>query len=402
MTSRVAATGLYGVAPQSLLGNGHPAKAGAGCSTSLVSGTGSNTPRRADPGLRAVAERFGVTTTSAPHAREAVGRGFLFALLLLLLPETLLHTDTFLYRYRSVFAAGRAMDKLRYVEAHVPGLLILGNSRIDNGLDPIVIADRLGVAGHEGIFNLALPGSDTRTLYGLLERLDRNALLGPGRIAAVLIGLDEDYLQAADGLGYEVFFADRATMFAHGEYVDLARSLVRLWGYADNLKELRDPARLERFLRASRESIEPTGGGAAEFKGYRAGFRGLQDAGQASMQEAGSRRPPDIARVAYLQRSMDLLHARGVGVAFVHPPLLNRDVLYLTPHDPAAPPYIQLEQRLRAQRAVIIGPRRDGVRSPAEFVNAGHLNDVGARRFSAEVADGLAQAWPDLATRLSR
>ena len=42
----------------------------------------------------------------------------------------------------------------------------------------------------------------------------------------------------ADALGYEVFFADRATMLEKGEYRDLARSLVRLWGFTDNLKEM--------------------------------------------------------------------------------------------------------------------------------------------------------------------
>jgi len=69
------------------------------------------------------------------------GLGAAFALFLLLVPEAMLHTDGFFYRYRAVFAAGRAMDKLRYVEATVPTLLIVGNSRVDNGFDPGAIAD---------------------------------------------------------------------------------------------------------------------------------------------------------------------------------------------------------------------------------------------------------------------
>ena len=48
------------------------------------------------------------------------GLGVAFALLLLLVPEAMLHTDGFFYRYRAIFAAGRAMDKLHYVESIVP------------------------------------------------------------------------------------------------------------------------------------------------------------------------------------------------------------------------------------------------------------------------------------------
>jgi hypothetical protein len=330
------------------------------------------------------------------------GLGAAFALLLLLVPEALLHTDGFFYRYRAVFATGRAMDKLRHIEAIVPTLLIVGNSRVDNGFDPGAIADRLGAENHGRMFNFGLPGSDTRTLFGLLTRLDRKGLLGPSRIEAVVIGLDEGYLQPADALGYEVFFADRATMLEKGEYRDLARSLVRLWGYSDNLKELREPAKLERFIQASRDSVEPIGGGAAQFAGYRAGFGALQDAAQIGLQEAGSKNPPDPARIDYLNRSIDLLRARGVRVAIVYPPLLNRDVLYLTPEDAAATPYLDVAGQLRARGVPLIG-LEPGIRhNPAEFINAGHLNDRGAKRFSGLLAVQLEALWPDLRAKLSR
>lgn len=208
------------------------------------------------------------------------GLGVAFAVLLLLAAEAVLHTDAFVLRYRAAFAPGRAMDKLRYVESNAPTLLIVGNSRVDNGFDPGAMATRLGADNPGWIFNFGIPGSDTRTLFGLLTRLDRQRMLGSSKIEAVVIGLDEGYLRPADALGYEVFFADRATMLAMGEYRDLVRSLVRLWGFSDNLKELREPATLERFIAASRGSVEPIGGGAAQFAGYRAGFGGLQDAAQ--------------------------------------------------------------------------------------------------------------------------
>jgi hypothetical protein len=330
------------------------------------------------------------------------GLGAAFALLLLLGAEAMLHTDAFLLRYRAVFAAGRAMDKLRHVESNAPTLLIVGNSRVDNGFDPAAIASRLGADRADRIFNLGLPGSDSRTLFGLMRRLDRQRLLGPSEIEAVVIGLDEGYLQPADALGYEVFFADRDAMLVEGEYRDLVRSFVRLCGFSDNLKELREPARLERFIRASRASVEPVGGGAAQFAGYRAGFGGAQDAAQIGIQEAGSKQPPDPVRVDYLNHSLDLLQARGVRVAIVYPPLLNRDVLYLTVDDSAAKPYLEIVRQLHVRGVPLIALEPGARRNPAEFINAGHLNDRGAKRFSALLAEQLAGLWPDLAGKLAR
>lgn len=322
--------------------------------------------------------------------------------MILLAAEAVLHTDAFCYRYRAVFAAGRAMDKLRYVESNPPTLLIVGNSRVDNGFDPDAIAARLGGDNRGRMFNFGLPGSDTRTLFGLLTRLDRRRLLGPSGIEAVVIGLDEGYLQPADALGYEVFFADRGAMLEKGEYRDLLRSLVRLWGFSDNLKELREPAKLERFIQASRGAVEPIGGAAAQFAGYRAGFGGLQDAAQTDVQEAGSRKPPDPARIDYLNRSLDLLQARAVRIAIVYPPLLNRDVLYLAAGDAAARPYLEVAQQLRARGVPLISLEPGDWRNPVEFINAGHLNDRGAKRFSGLLAVELQALWPDLPEKLCR
>ena len=332
---------------------------------------------------------------------DCPGLGVAFALLLLLGAEAVLHTDAFYYRYRAVFAAGRAMDKLRFVESNAPSLLIVGNSRVDNGFDPGVIAKQLGADNRGRIFNFGLPGSDARTLFGLLARLDREQLLGPSRIAAVVIGLDEGYLQPPDALGYEMF-ADRAAMRNRGEYRDLLRSLVRLWSFSDNLKELREPAKLERFVAASRGSVEPIGGGAAEFAGYRAGFGGLQDTAQIGMQEAASRKPPDPVRIDYLFRCLELLQARGVRVAIVYPPLLERDVLYLAADDPEAWPYLAVAKQLRARGVPLIALEPGIRRDPVEFINAGHLNDRGAKRFSALLALQLSALWPDLPGMLAR
>ena len=320
--------------------------------------------------------------------------GFAFALLLLGLAEAYLHTDDFLHRYRSVFAVGRAMDKVRYVEAHPPNTLIVGNSRVDNAFDPATLQANWPGMSPGDVFNLGMPGADARTLYGVLVRLADKGLLGNGRITRVVIGLDESFLQAGDLLGYGVFFADRTALLDQGEYLDLLRSMARLWGYSDNLKELREPARLQRFAYASWQDLEPVGGGAGAHLGYRAGFGELQDAAQAATQEAGSKEPPDARLLAYFGRCLDLLAAKGVSVAVVFPPLLNREVLYVSSGDPAALPYKDLAGQLKERGIPLITLDSGGIRRPDEFVNAGHLNDRGAQRFSRLLADQLAHLWP--------
>ena len=316
-----------------------------------------------------------------------------FAVLVLGAVEAWLHTDAFAYRYRSVFAVGRAVDKLRYVETHVPALLLVGNSRVDNAFDPVTLQKHLPGIPPQQAFNLGMPGADARVFYGVFTRFADKGLLGPERIGRVVLGLDEGFLQSGDTLGYEVYFASRAGMWHEGEYLDLLRSWVRLWGYAENLKELREPAKLERFLVATAREFEPVGGAAREHLGYRAGFGGLQEAGQAMVQEAGSRRAPDPRLLRYFWRLLDLLESKGVEVAVAFPPLLNRDVLYLTPADPSAAPYQEVAKQLAARGIPMIALDPGGLRSPDEFVNAGHLNDRGAQRFSRMLAERLQKTW---------
>lgn len=319
------------------------------------------------------------------------GAGIAVAIVLLLGAEALLHSDTVLHRFRAVFAAGRAMDKLLHVERDPPRLLLLGNSRVDNGFDPVTVVEHAGGRSGPSGFNLGLPGANASVLHGIVRRLDSARLLGPGAIEQVVIGLDEGLVQADDSLGYLVFFGDRERMLAHGDYANLARSILRGWGYAGNLKQLREPAKLEQLVRAVLGPVEPVGGGAARRQGYRPGFgAAAQDADQVMRQEAGSTAPPDRIAAADLLAMLDLLRQRGVRASVVFPPLLTRQVLYLDEAHPAAAPYLKIRSELAARDvpmlALAAGERRD----PAEFVNAGHLNDRGAQRFSAMLGRALA------------
>lgn len=326
---------------------------------------------------------------SASHQRprsldlRRPGAGLLVALLLLGAVECWLHTDSFLLKFRSVFAAGRAMDKVVYVKHHRPELLILGNSRADNGFDPRTVLANVEPELERGAFNLGLPGADMRVLSGIVERLDHAAVFGEGGIRIVLLILDESLLQTIDTLGQDAFFASAGRLWAEGQFHDAFRATLRLYGYADNLRQLREPAVLQRFIAALHTDVDPVGGSAAEHLGYRAGVGALQDDAAALQQEAGSKAPPSDINVRQLWRMLDVLASRGVRVVVVHPPLLNREVLFLTPERPEAEPYLTisktLEQRGVAQIALDPGARRN----PKAFVNAGHLNDVGAQKYSA-------------------
>ncbi|MBV2262680.1 MAG: hypothetical protein KUL79_03865 [Thauera sp.] len=325
------------------------------------------------------------------------GLGLIVAVALLVGAEALLHSDLFMYRLRAVFAVGRAFDKVLHVERETPHLLVLGNSRVDNGIDPRTLARALPSA--PSAFNLGLPGAGASALLGIVQRLDKQGLLGPQRIETVLIGLDESLLQDGDALGYEVFFA-RPELAEDGLRAFL-RARIRLWGYADNLKQLREPAKFVQFLHALCGPLEPTGGAAAQRQGYRPGFGDQQDAGQVVRQEAGSTAAPSAAQVGDLFALVDLLQTRGARVAVIFPPLLNRKVLYLEPGHLAAAPYLAVRRALEERDVALfaLGPGQH--MEPAEFVNAGHLNDHGAQRFSAALGAALAGSSTDAVKRVT-
>jgi hypothetical protein len=75
-----------------------------------------------------------VNTRSDASCRHSLG--LLIGALLFCAVERWLQSNDFLFRFRSVFAAGRAAGKVLYVEANRSEMLILGNGRVDNGLVP--------------------------------------------------------------------------------------------------------------------------------------------------------------------------------------------------------------------------------------------------------------------------
>jgi hypothetical protein len=315
-----------------------------------------------------------------------LGKSFWVAALIILCVELALHSESIIHHYRSVFAVGRAIDKLHYVEQHPPHVLFMGNSRIDNGIDPRAISHALGRPASYS-FNLGLPGANLLNYHGIVERLNAQRLLSVQRIHTVVLGLDESALQEDNSLGYVGFLAHRTTLWESGRYQDWLGCYLRLWSYSANLRQLREPDKTLRFIEASIRSIDPVGGAAETHLGYRAGFGATQNDAQVVRQENAAQQPPSPDVEKFLWLTIDLLQSRGVRVFVTIPPLRDRPSAFLDP-SPAAAPYRALLVRLQQRGVVMLSTPADY--APSEFVNAGHLNDRGAQRFSAELGRQLA------------
>lgn len=313
-----------------------------------------------------------------------VGKAFWFAVLIVACVELALHSDAVLQRYRSIFAVGRAFDKLADVERQPPRVLIVGNSRADNGIDPRAIGDAAGrPAAH--YYNLGLPGANVVTYHGEIKRLDARGLFGRQKIDTVVLALDESALQDEQSLGYVAFLAERSALWRAERYRDWLGSHVHLWSYNANLRQLREPDKLSRFVEASFSDVEAMGGSTAIHLGYRAGF-GTRNTAQALAQERAARLPPAAYAEPFLWDMVDLLQRRGVRVLVTVPPLRDRvSAFYSLGRE--ADPYRAVLARIR-QRGIAVLPEPVGYRH-YEFIDAGHLNDIGARRYSQELGRHL-------------
>lgn len=336
-------------------------------------------------------------TTEPPRRRSpwAVrsGLGLLTAVLLLALVEGALHQDAVIANYAAVFGAGRAMEKLRYLESAPPELLLLGNSRMDNGFDPRQIAPALGLASQR-VFNLGIPGANMMVLQGVLARLDAAGMLGPDAISKVVLELDENEFINDDSLNLGVFLADRGALFEERDFAQLFAGWLRLWGYSANIKGLREPGTLQKFLLASVGDLPPWGGPARDNLGYRPGVRAkFQTVEQLRRQQASISVPPSDAQVRYLWRALDLLAARRVQVAVVYPPLLDRKVSFLPGVGEPDSAHRQIAQAIDARGIPQLAISADGPERVEDFANAGHLNAEGGRRYSQMLGRELFALW---------
>lgn len=317
--------------------------------------------------------------------------GAIFAVLLILMCELCLHTDSFLLKYRSVFAAGRLMDKLDALSELPIDVLLLGNSRIDNGFDPFILKEMTGL----NTFNLGVPGANAEVLYGIVSRLDKQGEFDREKINTVLLGLDESIFQPGDSLGYSVFVANRNSLLQCYQFKELFYTYFRLLGYGGQLKELREPEKLIRFVKATYQEIEPMGGSARKNHGFRPGERGkFQNDQQLLLQEAGAQNLPNEQAESYFWKLVKMLKGKNIEVAVFFPPLLNRDVLFLDTDKKNAKPYIEIKNKMLSMGLPILNIANQEVRVASEFANSGHLNKQGATRFSKIMGEEFLTLWP--------
>ena len=306
--------------------------------------------------------------------------GVLIAALLLAGVEAVLHSDAFLYRYRSVFAAGRAMDKVLALEAQPATVLAIGNSRVDNGIAPAVLRRETGLEA----FNLGLPGAEACNLEGVVARLEAHGVFGPGRTEQVLIGLDDGYFQRVGGLGYEVWFDDRARLLDQGRHRDWLRSVVRLWGFADSLRTLQEPAKLIRAVEASFREVESWGGNARHTAGFRAADEvANQDAAQIDAQNSASRRPPDPEVLECFWATTERLQAANVAVKVFFTPSLRSANAFDGDAGGPDSPYGRMKADFTARGIDVLEFDVRPIIAAQFFANPGHLNREGATRFTA-------------------
>jgi hypothetical protein len=132
------------------------------------------------------------------------GLGMVIAVVMLVGVEALLHSDSFMYRLRAVFAVGRASRRCCTSSATLRG----GSSSATAGSITASILAPWHAQCRQGRASSiwACPEPALRPCSASLGVSMKEALLGPERIGNVLIGLDESLLQGGDALGYEVFF----------------------------------------------------------------------------------------------------------------------------------------------------------------------------------------------------
>lgn len=321
------------------------------------------------------------------------GKGVLTALLILLGLELYLHNEDFLHRYRSVFATGRAADKINYTINRKPQLIFVGNSRVDNAVNPKILIDALRLDS-QSAFNLGIPGVNTLVLSGIAGKLVDRQLPGNRPPVIVLLGLDETLFTLADQLNYSVFFADRWQLLLDGNFKLLGSSVLRTWGYSNNLKGLREPGRLRDFFKATLTDQEPWGGPLKNNLGFRAKEGVLSE--QEAARIPGENPIPhlDPVTIDYFYRFIASLQKEGVTIAVFYPPLYGRKTAFEQAGNYSE--YQKILQFLEKRNVTVIKNKGEVDFKREDFLNAGHLNKYGAEKYTLFLADSIQRLWPGI------
>jgi len=329
----------------------------------------------------------------ASNNHRISGKGLIIACLILFGCEIYLHYDGFLHRYRSVFAVGRAADKIDYVIENRPRLVLVGNSRVDNAIDPALLTEYLDLK-RDNAFNLGVPGVNTIALSGITDLLLASAYYSDSEDVFVLLGLDESLFTLKDELNYSVFFANRWKLLKYSEFRLFISTVFRLWGFSDNLKGLREPGRFQDFLQATLSDRESWGGPISQNLGFRAQNGELSAKDSAGSIAVYPTAALDPVATDFFYNLIDSLLEKQVNIAVFFAPLFGRESLF--EKRSGNDQYQAVINFLRDRQVAILSTTMGLDFTHKDFLDAGHLNVIGAKKFTASLAESIFAIWPDL------
>jgi len=320
-------------------------------------------------------------------------KGILVATLLLILVEFAFHQDEIVQKYRSVFAAGRLMDKIDYINNYKPKLIVAGNSRIDNGIDPMT-AKNLISSDSVDIFNLGIPGSNMRVIQGVTNYITANNNPLNSVSDHILIGLDPGLFILEEQLGYSIFFGDRKEMWNQQDFHWLLASIFRLWGFSPNLKGLREPDKLQKFIKASFSQVEAWGGDVTTNKGFRAEEGILSVKEQHNTEDFKNTMVLDNRAINYFMKIINDLKNQDIEVAIFYP-LVYKNGKVIPVSELFEPDDLQLiTDFLKKKNIRFISDIETDDFTFNDFFNPGHFNSKGAEKFTRKLITRLMNEWP--------
>lgn len=315
-------------------------------------------------------------------SRYRAGKGLLVAAALLLALEICLHMTPWMQRYRAVFASGRLIDKLMYVSEVSPQLIVIGNSRIDNGIDPTVIAAELSIARQE-VFNLGIPGANTRVIQGATHwLLERNSLSN----SHVLLGLDPSLFSLNEELGYSVFVLDKSQAWQLGDYAAWRDSWFRLWGFANNLKGLREPQKMIQWFQASTGELAAWGGELNTNQGFRAKQGVLSEAQQQAVSSELATTPLDVTAYQYFISAIKEWRDHDVAISVFFPVVFANGEVISVQQGFTEFDFKRLKTDLSRLGVRFLNSPKAASYGAEDFFNPGHLNVTGAEKYSQWLA----------------
>ena len=342
-----------------------------------------------------VDSRSAATATSRPFAGSVRTRLFLAAAILLFL---LLALNILIHRTARTSLRHQMLTRLESIPADTD-CIFLGNSLVEAGCDvPAFLEAWPDSTGAPKAVNLALGATSPVEHYLILKK----AFEKPLKVKYLIYGFFDDQLNAAadgnwsDLVGNRAFSyyfpRDAAELYAPGSAmkrwqleltarIPMLSERSSLWGKVEKLRRKFEdvgvpPQKSNRFGRV-------------------ADFAALEAVDVPSFNRRCSAVVTNRQGFSpALQRIINLAHEHGVQVILLEMPMpsRHRTVFYSSPAWTHLQTYLQ---SLAAQQKAVYLAANDWVTDDANFEDVTHLNEQGAKVFSAQLAQTIARLRPN-------